>query len=132
MMCVKRNVRLLILVSLSTSPYYQGVHSFCTNIKDNNACISISTSTSSSALSSTSSKTKASAPVERDNNNDNNDEVVDTHTHARVNGNNNKLKSTPALKDIADERREYELNLGKALDTLRSDYPKIFESCPVS
>merc|ERR1712232_812425 len=43
---------------------------------------------------------------------------------------NNKLSSTPASKDIADERREYELNLGKALDTLRSDYPKIFESCP--
>lgn len=140
MMYVQRNVRLLILLSLSTSPFHRGVHSFCTNIKDNNACISISistsTSTSSSALSSTSSKTKASAPVEKDNNNDNNDEVVDTHTHARVNGNNildsnnNKLKSTPALKDIADERREYELNLGKALDTLRSDYPKIFESCP--
>jgi len=115
-----RNIRsrhsslaLLALISLSTLPY-QGVNSF-TNVRvnDNNGGIT-------SALSSTSEKTKFSAPVDKSRSNDDD----------KVNGGVNNLNGTPAIKDIADERREYELNLGKALDTLRSDYPKIFESCP--
>lgn len=36
----------------------------------------------------------------------------------------------PVLKEIVDERREYELNLGKAMDTLRKDYPELLRRKP--
>ena len=36
----------------------------------------------------------------------------------------------PFLQDMADERREFELNLGKAMDTLRKDYPNMLHKTP--
>merc|ERR1712127_151806 len=36
----------------------------------------------------------------------------------------------PVLKEIVDERREYHLNLGKAMDTLRKDYPELLRRKP--
>jgi len=36
----------------------------------------------------------------------------------------------PVLKEMVDERREYELNLGKAMDTLRKDYPELLRRKP--
>lgn len=32
---------------------------------------------------------------------------------------------SPVLQDLVSERREYEMNLGKAMDTLRKDYPNL-------
>ena len=36
----------------------------------------------------------------------------------------------PVLKDMVQERREYELKLGKAMDTLRKDYPQLLTKKP--
>ena len=36
----------------------------------------------------------------------------------------------PVLQSLVDERREYELNLGKAMDTLRKDYPYMLQRTP--
>jgi hypothetical protein len=36
----------------------------------------------------------------------------------------------PVLQQIADERREFQLNLGRAMDTLRSDMPDILVKKP--
>lgn len=36
----------------------------------------------------------------------------------------------PLLRQMADERREFELNLGKAMDVLRSDYPNMLREMP--
>lgn len=36
----------------------------------------------------------------------------------------------PLLKNMADERREFEVNLGKAMDTLRKDYPNMLHKQP--
>lgn len=36
----------------------------------------------------------------------------------------------PLLQKMVDERREYELNLGKAMDTLRSNYPYMLKRKP--
>jgi hypothetical protein len=36
----------------------------------------------------------------------------------------------PVLQSIADERREFQLNLGKAMDTLRKDMPEILKRPP--
>jgi hypothetical protein len=36
----------------------------------------------------------------------------------------------PVLQQIADERREFQVNLGKAMDTLRRDMPEILKQAP--
>ena len=36
----------------------------------------------------------------------------------------------PVLQDIVDERREFEINLGRAMDTLRKDYPHLLYRAP--
>lgn len=36
----------------------------------------------------------------------------------------------PVLQDIVDERAEFQRNLGKAMDTLRKDYPEILRRAP--
>lgn len=36
----------------------------------------------------------------------------------------------PVLQSIADERREFQVNLGKAMDTLRKDMPEILRQAP--
>jgi len=36
----------------------------------------------------------------------------------------------PVLQHLVDERREFEMNLGKAMDTLRKDYPMILKKKP--
>jgi len=113
---------LLILISVSTFPHY-GVNSFSNvNIQQSSCTTTVRQVlqqqsrtrlqlSSKNVIESSSDKTK---PV-----------PLDTSY-----GDDENTKNTPALKAIADERREYELNVGKALDTLRTDYPKIFKSCP--
>jgi hypothetical protein len=42
-----------------------------------------------------------------------------------------KLRDLPSvLQQIADERREFQVNLGKAMDTLRKDMPEILKRAP--
>jgi hypothetical protein len=36
----------------------------------------------------------------------------------------------PVLQDIVDERNEFRLNLGRAMDVLRHDYPEILRKTP--
>jgi hypothetical protein len=36
----------------------------------------------------------------------------------------------PVLQQIADERRQFQMNLGKAMDTLRKDMPYILKRSP--
>jgi hypothetical protein len=36
----------------------------------------------------------------------------------------------PVLQNLVNERREYEMNLGKAMDTLRKDYPYMLQKLP--
>jgi hypothetical protein len=36
----------------------------------------------------------------------------------------------PVIRSIADERREFQMNLGKAMDTLRKDMPYILKQSP--
>ena len=36
----------------------------------------------------------------------------------------------PVLQSIVDERAEFQMNLGKAMDTLRKDYPDILKKSP--
>ncbi len=36
----------------------------------------------------------------------------------------------PVIRSIADERREFQMNLGKAMDTLRKDMPYILKRAP--
>jgi hypothetical protein len=44
---------------------------------------------------------------------------------------NEKLADLPpVLQSIADERREFQMNLGKAMDTLRKDMPYILKETP--
>jgi len=40
------------------------------------------------------------------------------------------LNQFSQLQMICDEENEFNMNVGKAIDTLRNDYPKIFQSCP--
>jgi hypothetical protein len=42
----------------------------------------------------------------------------------------NVVDLPPVLQQIADERREFQLNLGRAMDTLRSDMPDILVKKP--
>lgn len=42
-------------------------------------------------------------------------------------GSRSASSTSSTLNMIVDERREFEMNVGKAVDTLRSDYPKIFQ-----
>jgi hypothetical protein len=42
----------------------------------------------------------------------------------------NVVDLPPVLQQIADERREFQLNLGRAMDTLRSDMPDILWTKP--
>lgn len=41
-----------------------------------------------------------------------------------------KRELSPVLQDMVDERREFELNLGKAMDVLRKDYPNMLFETP--
>lgn len=36
----------------------------------------------------------------------------------------------PVLRDMVEERREFELNLGKAMDVLKTDYPQMIHKTP--
>ena len=36
----------------------------------------------------------------------------------------------PILQDIVDERNEFRLNLGRAMDVLKQDYPEILRKTP--
>ena len=34
---------------------------------------------------------------------------------------------SPMLREIVDERREFQMNVGRAMDTLRKDYPDLLK-----
>jgi hypothetical protein len=36
----------------------------------------------------------------------------------------------PVIQSIADERREFQMNLGRAMDTIRKDMPEILKTAP--
>jgi len=40
------------------------------------------------------------------------------------------IELPPLIQSMADERREYEMNLGKAMDVLRKDYPHMLDVTP--
>jgi hypothetical protein len=42
----------------------------------------------------------------------------------------NLREMPPVIQQIADERREFQMNLGKAMDTLRKDMPEILRQKP--
>ena len=42
----------------------------------------------------------------------------------------NLREMPPVIQQIADERREFQMNLGKAMDTLRKDMPDILRETP--
>lgn len=52
---------------------------------------------------------------------------VERHT-TESGGGDNKL--SPVIREIVDERREFELNLGRAMYVLRNDYPALLVSSP--
>lgn len=41
-----------------------------------------------------------------------------------------KVDLPPVIQQIADERAEFQINLGRAMDTLRRDMPKILSRAP--
>jgi len=44
---------------------------------------------------------------------------------------NSELRDLPpVLQEITDERKNFQMNLGKAMDTLRKDYPEILKQTP--
>jgi len=47
---------------------------------------------------------------------------------ANTNKNDNNL--SPFLQEMVDEQRELQMNVGKALDTLRKDYPDFLKRAP--
>ena len=51
-----------------------------------------------------------------------------TSTANTKNDNNNNL--SPFLQEMVDEQRELQMNVGKALDTLRKDYPDFLKRAP--
>lgn len=55
-------------------------------------------------------------------------EVIATSTSTEPTTTTTELPSI--LQDIVDERREFEINLGRAMDTLRKDYPHMLYRAP--
>ena len=51
-----------------------------------------------------------------------------TSTANTKNDNNDNL--SPFLQEMVDEQRELQMNVGKALDTLRKDYPDFLKRAP--
>jgi len=51
-----------------------------------------------------------------------------TTSTANTNKNDNNL--SPFLQEMVDEQRELQMNVGKALDTLRKDYPDFLKRAP--
>ena len=43
---------------------------------------------------------------------------------------NEKNNLSPFLQEMVDENRELQMNVGKALDTLRKDYPDFLKRAP--
>jgi len=41
-----------------------------------------------------------------------------------------KIELPPLIQSMADERREFDMNLGKAMDVLRKDYPNMLHTTP--
>lgn len=41
-----------------------------------------------------------------------------------------KVELPPLIQSMADERREFDMNLGKAMDVLRNDYPNMLHTTP--
>lgn len=51
-------------------------------------------------------------------------------TSVRGSGSTSTMDLPPVLQDIVNERREFEINLGRAMDTLRKDYPSMLYRQP--
>jgi hypothetical protein len=45
-------------------------------------------------------------------------------------GSSNTADLPPLLQDMVNERRNYEINLGRAMDVLRKDYPCMLYKTP--
>lgn len=58
------------------------------------------------------------------------DNTSTEHPHTDVGMHNTGDNLSPVLRDIADERREFEMNLGKAMYVLRNDYPEMLVRSP--
>jgi len=103
----------------------------CSTTKRLHSSPRLNGSKSKDAIESLMDKIKSSS-LNNKNNNDSNNNDNDSNSSSDIKNTDDKKNEQPPLvvKEISDERREYELNVGKALDTLKSDYPKIFQSCP--
>ena len=56
--------------------------------------------------------------------------IVDADTARRRAANDPGVPGSTPLRMIVDEQREFELALGKAVDTLKKDYPDILKADP--
>jgi hypothetical protein len=68
----------------------------------------------------------------RNSNKNEEDENDDTRLSSSTNDNNSKntmIAGSP-LSQIVDNQKEFEINLGRAIDTLRSDYPTLLTNNP--
>jgi len=58
------------------------------------------------------------------------EETLERTTSTANTKNDNKNNLSPFLQEMVDEQRELQMNVGKALDTLRKDYPDFFKRAP--
>lgn len=58
--------------------------------------------------------------------NDNNDDAATNDN----NGGSSSCPSSSTLSMMVDQQREFEINLGRAVDTLKRDYPKLLSNDP--
>jgi hypothetical protein len=58
------------------------------------------------------------------------DVVDDKHSNINKTPTQDSSSLPPVLQQITDERRNFQMNLGKAMDTLRKDYPYILKKTP--
>lgn len=80
-----------------------------------------------SPLSSSSSSSSSSGTYQRSRNDL---REVGRNNHGRNHSNHASPQMGTPLRMLCDEQREFELNLGKAVDTLKHDYPYILTDQP--
>jgi hypothetical protein len=56
--------------------------------------------------------------------------VLKHETTKTVESSRRKVELPPVIQQIADERAEFQINLGRAMDTLRRDMPEILSRTP--
>mmetsp|Transcript_15387 Transcript_15387/g.30859 ORF Transcript_15387/g.30859 Transcript_15387/m.30859 type:complete len:440 (-) Transcript_15387:795-2114(-) len=57
-------------------------------------------------------------------------EIVHSLTNIDIHSKSNRVSPTSALGMVVDSQREFEINLGRAIDSLKNDYPKILSRNP--